>query len=60
MALSGVAGVAMLVAHFQIPAHVPGDNMHPLTSAPKGEATYRSYAMVLYLAGVRLWIRRRP
>ena len=29
MALSGVAGVAMLIAHFQIPAHVPGDNSPP-------------------------------
>lgn len=26
MALSGLAGVAMLIAHFQIPARVPGDN----------------------------------
>ena len=31
MALSGVAGVAMLIAHFQIPAHVPGDNSPPAT-----------------------------
>lgn len=26
MALSGLAGVAMLIAHFQIPAPVPGDD----------------------------------
>jgi hypothetical protein len=31
VALSGVAGVAMLIAHFQIPAHVPGDNSPPAT-----------------------------
>jgi len=31
VALSGVAGVAMLVAHFQIPARVPGDNSPPAT-----------------------------
>ena len=29
MALSGVAGVAMLIAHSQIPARVPGDNSPP-------------------------------
>src|SRR6516162_3492202 len=29
VAFAGVAGVAMLVAHFQIPAHVPGDNSPP-------------------------------
>ena len=29
VALSGVAGVAMLIAHFQIPAHVPADNSPP-------------------------------
>ena len=29
MALSGLAGVAMLIAHFQIPAHVPGDDSPP-------------------------------
>lgn len=31
VALSGVAGVAMLIAHFQIPAHVPGDDSPPAT-----------------------------
>jgi hypothetical protein len=31
VALSGVAGVALLIAHFQIPAHVPGDNAPPAT-----------------------------
>jgi hypothetical protein len=31
VALSGVAGVAMLIAHFQIPSHVPGDNSSPAT-----------------------------
>jgi hypothetical protein len=31
VALSGVVGVAMLIAHFQIPAHVPGDNSPPAT-----------------------------
>ena len=31
MALSGVAGVAMLIAHFQIPSGVPGDNSPPAT-----------------------------
>jgi hypothetical protein len=29
VALSGLAGVAMLIAHFQIPAHVPGDDSPP-------------------------------
>jgi hypothetical protein len=31
VALSGIVGVAMLIAHFQIPAHVPGDNSLPAT-----------------------------
>jgi hypothetical protein len=31
VASSGIAGVAMLIAHFQIPAHVPGDNSPPTT-----------------------------
>ena len=31
VALSGVAGVAMLIAHFLIPAHVPGDDSPPGT-----------------------------
>lgn len=31
VAWSGVAGVAMLIAHFQIPAHVPGDDSPPAT-----------------------------
>ena len=31
MALSGAAGVALLIAHFQIPSHVPGDNSPPAT-----------------------------
>ena len=31
VALSGLAGVAMLIAHFQIPAYVPGDDSPPAT-----------------------------
>lgn len=31
VASSGIAGVAMLIAHFQIPARVPGDNSPPAT-----------------------------
>jgi hypothetical protein len=31
VALSGVAGVAMLIAHFLIPAHVPSDDSPPAT-----------------------------
>jgi hypothetical protein len=33
VALSGIAGVAMLTAHFLVPANVPGDNSAPGTLA---------------------------
>jgi len=47
VALSGIAGVAMLTAHFLIPANVPGDNSPPGTIA---QFVHHHHAAILLTA----------